>query len=65
MTAIQERPATDARNLIGAKMRATLVSNMQAKFPNGVRAGSRRPLVSITTACQQARAGLLVRRSMV
>ncbi|MGC5400570.1 glycine-rich domain-containing protein [Streptomyces sp. DT20] len=33
MTAIQERPATDARNLIGAKLRATLVSNMQAKFP--------------------------------
>jgi hypothetical protein len=32
---------------------------------NGVRAGSRRPLVSIITASQQARAGLLVRRSMV
>ncbi|MFF0220547.1 glycine-rich domain-containing protein [Streptomyces vinaceus] len=33
MTAIQERPATDARNLIVAKLRATLVSNVQVKFP--------------------------------
>lgn len=32
---------------------------------NGVRAGSRQPLMSITTACQQAGAGLPVRRSMV
>lgn len=31
----------------------------------GVRAGSYRLLVSITTACQQAGAGLPVRRSMV
>lgn len=33
MTVIQERPATDARNLVGAKLRTMLVSNMQAKFP--------------------------------
>ncbi|MFJ2648514.1 glycine-rich domain-containing protein [Streptomyces sp. NPDC087420] len=33
MTVTQERPATDARNLISAELRATLVSNTRAKFP--------------------------------
>ncbi|MHC0431581.1 glycine-rich domain-containing protein [Streptomyces sp. O3] len=33
MTTTQKRPATDARTLISAELRATLVSNMRDKFP--------------------------------
>jgi hypothetical protein len=34
VTVLQERPATDARTLISAGLRATLAANMRAKFPD-------------------------------
>ncbi|KUF15542.1 glycine-rich domain-containing protein [Streptomyces silvensis] len=34
MTVVQERPATDARTLLGTDLRATLTANMRAKFPD-------------------------------